>query len=96
MVFLPPSAASNNVAATTDKEEDLERMPSVSPDTVQSNTEWAVEGDYVHAKWEAMVGTSEERDGHENKWGEKQRGLSTDSHCKGNLQKCCCTSGCLA
>ncbi|XP_042115657.1 sp110 nuclear body protein isoform X4 [Peromyscus maniculatus bairdii] len=28
-------AASNNVAATTDKEEDLERMPSVSPDTVQ-------------------------------------------------------------
>lgn len=93
MVFLPPSAACNNLTATTHEEADSERTSSTSSGTGQGNTDWAVDGDDMHAQREAMVGTSGEIDGHENRWGEKQRGLSADSHCKGNLQGCCCALG---
>lgn len=93
MVFLPPSAACNNLTATTDKEADSERTSSTSSDIGQGNTDWAVDGDNVHAQWEAVVGTLGKIDRHENRWGEKQRGLSADSHCKGNHQGYCCASG---
>lgn len=79
MVFLPPSAAYNNLTATTHERADSGRTSSTSSGTGQGNTDWAVDGEDVHAQREAVVGTSGEIDGHENRWGEKQRGLSTDS-----------------
>lgn len=65
MLFLPPSSASYNLTATTDKEEDSERKASTSPDTMQSNADWAVEEEHTHAKWKAVLGTSGEIDRHE-------------------------------
>lgn len=95
MLFLPPSSASYNLTATTDKEEDSERKASTSPDTMQSNADWAVEEEHTHAKWKAVLGTSGEIDRHEKMGlgidGERRGGLSTDSRCKGNLQ----SDGCL-
>lgn len=74
MVFLPPSAACDNLTATTDEEADSERTSSTSSDTGQGNADWAVDGDDVHAQWEAVVGTSGEIDG------ERSRGDFPQTH----------------
>lgn len=66
MVFLPTSAACNNLTATTHEEADSERTSS---GTGQGNTDWAVDGDDVYAQREAVVGTSGEIDGERSRGG---------------------------